>query len=289
MTGPAYVTMQGDELAIPNELFRAMREPRRLLLGGRGDDLFIARPTPRDRLRRPVVHRLREVVGEYARYIGPPRVSGRYRVANYHPRYYLLAEGDRTTFWRTLRSYHEHLPVEQQESNARSVSSWLASEVLGPLGPSFLELGCGAGRNLAALSRQDGHLALAGIEVNASAAALARAAVPGADVSVGDLYDVGELPDGCADVVFTSGVLMHVPHDRVEWLVLEMRRLARRAVAHFELHGPSHGFDFHRYPRDYSALYARLGLRHEYEVFPHGDFRSAGVSPFHHALLVSLL
>jgi len=56
----------------------------------------------------------------------------------------------------------------------------------------------------------------------------------------------------------------------------------------FEDVGPAHDLDFHRYPRDYEGLYKKLGLPVErYEVFPVSDFRSTGVAPFHHALLVT--
>jgi hypothetical protein len=80
---------------------------------------------------------------------------------------------------------------------------------------------------------------------------------------------------------------MHVPAPELEGVVREMHRIASHAVVHFELHGPSHTFDFHRYPRDYSAVYARLGLPVErYIVFPRSDFRSSTPS-FQHALLVS--
>jgi len=81
---------------------------------------------------------------------------------------------------------------------------------------------------------------------------------------------------------------MHVLHDRVEEIVAAANQVATRAVVHFELHGPAHDFDFHRYPRDYEGLYKKLGLPVErYEVFPVSDFRSTGVAPFHHALLVT--
>jgi len=119
---------------------------------------------------------------------------------------------------------------------------------------------------------------------------LARQVVlPAATVEVGSLYDLSGYADGSFDVVFTSGVLMHVPHDSVEATVREMHRLARRAVVHFELDGPSNSFDFHRYPRNYSALYQRLDMSVEvsYETFLPTDFRSMGTGSFSLALLVA--
>jgi hypothetical protein len=68
-----------------------------------------------------------------------------------------------------------------------------------------------------------------------------------------------------------------------------MHARARLAVFHFELHGPAHSFDYHRYPRDYENLYRELnlGTRVTYEVFPTSDYRSQGLGHFNHALLVS--
>jgi trans-aconitate methyltransferase len=166
------------------------------------------------------------------------------------------------------------------------VSAWLVDDVLAPLGDSFLELGCGAGRNLAALRVTRPDASLAGVEVNEQAAALAGAH---AQITMGSVYEIDLWTGRPVDVVFTSGVLMHVPHDRVEEVVAAAHSVAARAVVHFELHGASHDFDFHRYPRDYASLYDRLGFTVDrYEVFANNDFRSAGVAPFFlHALLVS--
>jgi hypothetical protein len=83
-------------------------------------------------------------------------------------------------------------------------------------------------------------------------------------------------------------VLIHVPYDPVEEIITTAHRVAARAVVHFELHGPAPDFDFHGYPRDYGAVYSLLRLAADRdEVFPENDFRSAGVAPFHPALLVA--
>lgn len=282
--------ISGEEFSIPLELYEAMGRPRVVTLaepdeqGGR----FLRGGGLRDRVRGRFTHGLRDADESAATYSGPEeKTGGEFRIANYHPSYYLMRAVDHTEFWQAISAYHEHLPIADQDDNAHRVSSWLSADVLLPLGHSFLELGCGAGRNLAALRGRDQDLTLAGVEVNEQAAGLARA-TSGATVTTGSLYDLSGVAADSFDVVFTCGVLMHIPHDRVGDVVSEMHRIALRAVVHFELHGPSHGFDFHRYPRDYSALYEALGIAgSRYDVFPHNDFRSQGVAPFHHALLVA--
>ena len=190
-----------------------------------------------------------------------------------------------------IEDYHEHLELEQQNAAAHQTSRWLAKDVLLPLasGGSFLELGCGAGRNLKALHDADPEVSLQGVDINANAIASAGRHVPAANLKTGSLYELGEHPDDAFDVVYTSGVLMHVPHGEVEATVREMHRLARLAVVHLELHGPSHGFDFHRYPRDYAALYERIDMPVDvsYESFPPPDFRSVGTESFCLSLLVA--
>jgi SAM-dependent methyltransferase len=216
-----------------------------------------------------------------------------YGIANYDVSYSLLpigttAEADsRQEFWGGVEDYHEHREHERQDPIAHRVSEWLAGEVLATWGSSFLELACGAGRNLSALRRRLPEARLVGLDISRSAILQGSKHLPGADLRVQSLYELELFADASVEVVYTSGVLMHVPHDKVAGVVREMHRIARAAVVHFELHGPSHQFDFHRYPRDYAALYSELGLPCEYEVFPSDDYRSTGLASFSHALVVS--
>jgi SAM-dependent methyltransferase len=219
----------------------------------------------------------------------PP--AGTYRIVNYHPRYYLMADdyegGDassRARSWAAERDYHEHRDPRQQHGDARAFSEWFARWVIAPTQPRrVLELGCGAGRNLVSIQRNVPGVEVVGVEINPEAAAAASRAT-GAHVVCGSVYDLPDL--GSFNVAFTTGVLMHVPHDRAPELIRRMVEMAER-TAHFELHGQPHGFDFHRYPRDYAAVYRRLGLTEcRYEVFPRGDVRNRGESVGTMALLI---
>jgi len=82
---------------------------------------------------------------------------------------------------------------------------------------------------------------------------------------------------------------MHIPHQKVVKVITQMHRIAKKAVIHFELHGPSNVFDFHRYPRDYMQLYNKIGLDKNtvYKVFAKKSLQSSTTGSYKHALLVS--
>jgi SAM-dependent methyltransferase len=103
-------------------------------------------------------------------------------------------------------------------------------------GERVLDLGCGAGRFLAAL-REAGAEPV-GVEIAEAAAARARANVPGADVRV--LERDGSLPlgHGEIDLVWCSEVLEHIPD--VAHALLEVRRVLKpggRLLATVPYHG----------------------------------------------------
>jgi SAM-dependent methyltransferase len=271
---------------LPPEIRAALNEPRLVRLIPAEDGYLLTRAgrfEPLVNLARPVLGRRawplarRADAGRYC-FVGARAIpDGRYGVANHGHRFFLMARDEdpatgRERYWASLEGYHEHLEPEAQDAGAKALSEAFVRDWLLPTGGrSFLELGCGAGRNLVELRRQRADADLRGVDANADGVAVARAAVPGADIEVGSLYELGAFADDSADVVFTAGVLMHIPHDHVEAVVREMLRIARVAVVHSELHGARHEFDFHRYPRDYGALYAKLGLPCRYAVEPLTD------------------
>jgi len=122
-----------------------------------------------------------------------------------------------------------------------------------------LEVGCNAGRNLAALHAA-GWTALAGVEISARALAEFRASFPDAyaatDVRCGPAEDVlPTLAAGDADVVFTMAVLEHV-HPDAEPLFAQMVRIAGRFVVTIEDEGHVTGRHF---VRDYGMVFGALG------------------------------
>lgn len=76
-----------------------------------------------------------------------------------------------------------------------------------------------------------------------------------------DTADKLSFPDQCADLVFTSGVLIHVPPDKLLKSLKEIHRVARRCIIIGEYFAPSEemvpyrGHDNALWRRDYGSLF----------------------------------
>ncbi|HMF15358.1 MAG TPA: methyltransferase [Gemmataceae bacterium] len=317
---PLTVRMDSQSVDVPLELFEAMGSPRAVNVSPvEKETFFIHAAEPRWQkrpwlwkrsLRRWWGPPAQGIVAAYPRpenahvklklldrpsYLRQFALHGEFRIVNYHPMYYLMpaescaADRSHDAFWQRIPGYHEHLDVSSQEPQTHRVSEWLASLLAATGAKKVLELGCGAGRNLCYLRKAMPTARLLGLEINADAADKARRIVGDDCVRVGSVHDPAAWHDLEADVILTSGFLMHLPPSNVADVVRATHARARLAVFHFELHGPAHAFDYHRYPRDYAKLYEELNLGEavRYEIFPTTDYRSAGLGHFNHALLVA--
>lgn len=95
---------------------------------------------------------------------------------------------------------------------------------------SVLEVGCNRGHNLLAV-RQATAARVAGVEPQPYARRLAQRC--GLDVRDGNATDIPHL-DGRFDLVFTSGVLIHVPPDELHAAMVELARVSRRYLLSVE-------------------------------------------------------
>ena len=127
---------------------------------------------------------------------------------------------------------------------------------------SVLELGPNAGPNLNRL-HQLGYTKLFGVDINPRALEEMREAFPGlaavATMWNGSFEEV--LPtfdDDSFDVVFTSGVLMHL-HPSSHDVMRQMARIARKHVCIIEPEETSNTYVF---PRNYKRVFRRFGCRH---------------------------
>lgn len=309
---------------IPLELFQAMEEPKIIRIAplaepdiakinkyqvGRWPYIllqikrFLYLPLRKRRDRLPKLIILRSSDRRDATYRDNTGFDFKYReffIVNYHPGYFLMPKSNlsesnsREQSWAKIKGYHEHLMADLQDENANKVSNWLARQVFKKFkAKSFLEIGCGAGRNLLYIHKNIRRAKTNGVDINSAAIKVAKAQLKKYDSSLlkKSVYDLDSFADKSIDIVFTCGVLMHIPHNKVREVIRQMHRIARVAVVHFELDGPSHNFDYHRYPRDYRQIYWELRLPSQvnYRKFPSGDFRSNMTPPFCHALLVSKL
>jgi O-antigen chain-terminating methyltransferase len=108
------------------------------------------------------------------------------------------------------------------EALASRFTKYAADFSKGPAGGAILDLGCGRGEFLQALSR--GGLKGRGVESNASAVAACQAA--GLDVVRGDLIDfLKTVETGSAGGVFAAQVAEHLPPPVLQALLVEARRV----------------------------------------------------------------
>ena len=121
-------------------------------------------------------------------------------------------------------------------------------------------MGCNIGRNLIALRHFIPNVSA--VEPNAEAAQIARAHPELAGVRI-DEADGFALPydDASVDLVFTSGVLIHVAPDDLGRMVDEILRVARHYVlcieyfAHEPTAVPYHGREGYLFKRDFGRFY----------------------------------
>lgn len=127
---------------------------------------------------------------------------------------------------------------------------------------SVLEIGSNCGFNLLALENL-GYLTF-GIEPNSYARKIAKEAsllvFPGSASSI-------PFPDDTKDLVFTCGVLIHVPPKELEASMKEMIRVSRKYILAIEYEAPKETMVVYRGKRDmlwkrpYGKIYKKLGLK----------------------------
>jgi pseudaminic acid biosynthesis-associated methylase len=100
-----------------------------------------------------------------------------------------------------------------------------------------LEVGCNVGWNLVYLERL-GIPELYGIEPQPGAVERARQRRPRFNVLHGTAFDL-PLRDGLCDLVFTSGVLIHIAPDSLGGALDEIYRVSRRWIAAIEYDDPA--------------------------------------------------
>jgi pseudaminic acid biosynthesis-associated methylase len=115
------------------------------------------------------------------------------------------------------------------------VESW--RRLLAGIAPRrVLEVGCNVGWNLVYLDRL-GIPELYGIEPQAGAVARGRIRRPDLNVLVGTAFDL-PFRDQFCDLVFTSGVLIHIAPESLGTALDEMYRVSRRWIAAIEYDDP---------------------------------------------------
>lgn len=128
---------------------------------------------------------------------------------------------------------------------------------------SVYEVGCNAGWNLSCLRhfRRQGY----GCDVNPVAVGQARAA--GLDVYQGDALEaLANFPHPTFDLVFTCGVLIHIPPETLPLVMQSIVRVSAQYVLAIEYEGDEAMVEYRGerdrlWRRHYGALYQDMGLR----------------------------
>ena len=135
---------------------------------------------------------------------------------------------------------------------------------------SILEVGCNIGlkiKNWMSVFEEKEKPRICGLEPNEISAGLARNVSGVDEVKVGDAYSI-PYADAEFDLVFTSGVLMHIPPEMIAKAASEVARVAKRYVLAVEYYTPAEqemrpafrGVPHMWWSRDYKTLYESNGL-----------------------------
>ena len=106
-----------------------------------------------------------------------------------------------------------------------------------PLDAPILEVGCNLGNQLLLLSGM-GYTNLHGIDVLAYAVELAQTRVPAASIVEGSALKI-PFPDGQFDLVFTSGLLIHIAPADLPTVFGEIHRVTKKWIMGSEYYAPS--------------------------------------------------
>jgi pseudaminic acid biosynthesis-associated methylase len=128
-----------------------------------------------------------------------------------------------------------------------------------PPNASFLEVGCNTGSQLELL-QQMGWKNLSGIELQPYALAIAQKRLPGVSLKLGSARQL-PFSDRSFDVVFTSGVLIHIAPDGLPHAMDEIYRCSRKYIWGFEYYAPEttelsyHGHNLLLWKMDFAKRY----------------------------------
>lgn len=123
-----------------------------------------------------------------------------------------------------------------------------------------LEVGSNVGNQLLCLQSM-GFVNLYGIELQSYAVALSKARTKRINIIEGSAFDI-PYKDGYFDLVFTSGVLIHINPSDIVWALREILRCTREYIWGFEYYADEHTEITYRGHKEllWKADYAKLYL-----------------------------
>ena len=145
----------------------------------------------------------------------------------------MIAKDFQTNHWKgkklnVVESYWTSPPATRR-------SLWFCEQLKQFDFDSIFEVGFFSGRNLHYINKSF-NAKIAGLEVNPKAVGFAREKLNSTELYEMDLHDIDTIADKY-DIVFTSGVLIHVPPEHIESAVIKMINRANKYVMHIEHNG----------------------------------------------------
>ena len=146
---------------------------------------------------------------------------------------------------------------EQEEVHDRTIrSEFIASEVTKIEFSSFLEVGCGYGKQIKNILKLSNKM-ICGIDFSRPQLIKAKEYVDDRSVNLFEA-DGRHIPflGKSFDVAMSSAVILHHPYEVAQQMIAEMVRVARRYLVHNE----DRDITFSRYGYDFGATYKKMGL-----------------------------
>ena len=169
-----------------------------------------------------------------------------------------LVYSDPRLYW-TLRGGRDYFREQEAQAQRSLRSEWLADRIASYQPRSVLEIGCGYGKQLAALRRRLGSdVRLVGVDFSPTQLAQAQrflAGQPGIELVLGS-GDQLPFVDGSFELTMTSAVILHNPPEIAE----RMRREAMRVSSLWTVHNEDVNTSYNRYGYDTAAWYRSQGL-----------------------------
>ena len=131
-----------------------------------------------------------------------------------------------------IQSYWDSPPATKR-------SMWFVEQLKNYEFDSIFEVGFFSGRNLKYIGDEFPNVRIGGLEINEKAVKFAHEKLPEADLRCMDLHNIMQLDDSF-DIIFTSGVLIHVPPENIVQVVDNFIALAGKYVMHIESVGENH-------------------------------------------------
>ena len=124
---------------------------------------------------------------------------------------------------------------------------YLAQKIVDTKPKSVLEVGCFGGYNLRHINRLDPSIELTGFDINKKALSYAKEKLPSINAVNGSLYELTNyFKDNSFDVVFTAGVLIHIPslnNEGTSFIKLAASNIAK-VSSNFVFHAEHHGENY---------------------------------------------